>query len=81
MIIGELVYCNIEDSDYSDASQDVYASWLGQGVDHFELIAPGLVTEVEFNSRVSDREAMEILEDIVFDLDAVRVCVKDWYLK
>ena len=81
MIVGELVYYSIEDSEYSDESQDVYASWIGNGVDHFELIAPGLVTEIEFSSYVTNNEAYEIMDAIVSDLQRVGVNVDDWYVK
>jgi len=81
MIVGELVYYSEADSEYSDESQEVYAMWLGNGVDHFELIAPGLVTEIEFSSYVTNREAYEIMDAIVDDLLMVGVNVDDWYVK
>ena len=81
MIIGELVYYSVADSVYSDESQEVYEMWLGNGVDHFELIAPGLVTEIEFSSYVTNNEAYEIMDAIVSDLQRVGVNVDDWYVK
>jgi hypothetical protein len=81
MIIGELVYSSMSDSEYSDESQDVYELWLGNGVDHFELIAPGLVTEIEFSSYVTNNEAYEIMDAIVYSLERAGVSIDDWYVK
>ncbi len=79
MFKGELAYCSIEDSEYSAKSQDVFEKWLGNGVDHFELIAPGLVTEIEFSSYVTNNEAYEIMDAIAYDLNRAGVCLDDWY--
>tara|TARA_R110000868_G_scaffold96452_1_gene265418 strand:+ start:477 stop:725 length:249 start_codon:yes stop_codon:yes gene_type:complete len=80
MIIGEMVFYSIDDTDWSDAAHDIFSDYISDSrVIHFELIAPGNLMEIEFGRSVSNNEAYLMMDDLAAELRSIGVRVDDWY--